>query len=107
MNKKLTGHQPGAKLTPKTENADITPYSGQRWKDNRGQGVTVTGASIYRVKFIRDGYEFPCEMPTDRFCREFTHIEAQTFTEWREAHNPLEKTRKLRELIAARREGLK
>ena len=71
MSRKLTGHPPGAKLTPKTENADI-PYSGQCWKDNRGNKVTVTGASIYRVKFIRDGYEFPCEMPTSRFLSDFT-----------------------------------
>ncbi|WP_260524134.1 DUF4222 domain-containing protein [Serratia sp. PL7] len=71
MNKKLTGHLPGARLSPKIESADI-PYSGQRWKDNRGNGVTVTGASIYRVKFIRDGYEFPCEMPTSRFLNDFT-----------------------------------
>lgn len=106
MNKKLTGHQPGAKLTPKTEKASITLYSGQRWKDNRGNGVAVTGASIDRVRFIRDGYEFPCEIPTVRFLSEFTHVETQTFTEWREATNPLEKTRKLRELIIARREGL-
>ncbi|OMQ22466.1 hypothetical protein BMI79_11720 [Serratia oryzae] len=86
---------------------DNTPYPGQRWKDNRGQGVTVTGASVYRVKFVRDGYEFPCEMPTARFCSEFTLVETRTFTEWRDAANPLEKTRKLREMIAARREGSK
>jgi hypothetical protein len=106
MNKKLTGHLPAGKHTPKTGSADITPCPDQRWKDKRGNGVAVTGASIYRVKFIRDGYEFPCEMPTVRFLSEFTHVETQTFTEWREATNPLEKTRKLRELIIARREGL-
>ncbi|MGU9760308.1 DUF4222 domain-containing protein [Serratia marcescens] len=71
MSRKITDYQPGAKLTPKTDNADITPYSGQRWKDHRGNGVTVTGASIYRVKFIRDGYDFPCEMPTSRFLNDF------------------------------------
>ncbi|WP_083704432.1 DUF4222 domain-containing protein [Serratia oryzae] len=107
MNKKLAGHPPEAKLTPKTGSVDNTPYPGQRWKDNRGQGVTVTGASVYRVKFVRDGYEFPCEMPTARFCSEFTLVETRTFTEWRDAANPLEKTRKLREMIAARREGSK
>ena len=72
MSRKLTGHQPGAKLTPKTDSAEITPYSGQLWKDHRGNGVTVTGASIYRVKFIRNGYDFPCEMPTSRFLSDFT-----------------------------------
>ncbi|MBL0878668.1 DUF4222 domain-containing protein [Serratia ureilytica] len=107
MSRKLTGHQPGAKLTPKTDNAGITPYSGQHWKDHRGNGVMVTGASIYRVKFTRDGYESPCEMPTERFLKEFTHVGTQTFTEWREANNPLDKTRKLRELIITRREGAK
>jgi hypothetical protein len=70
MHKKLTGHHPADKLSPKTESADITPYSGQCWKDNRGQGVT--GASIYRVKFTRDGYSSPCEVPTSRFLRDFT-----------------------------------
>jgi hypothetical protein len=74
MQKILAGHQPGAKLTPKTGYEGITPYSGQHWKDNRGNGVTVTGASIYRVKFIRDGYEFPCEMPTERFLKEFSLV---------------------------------
>lgn len=105
MNKKLTGHQPGAKLSPKTESADIAPYSGQRWKDNLGQGVTVTGASISRVKFIRDGYEFPCEIPTARFLKEFTPIETQAFTEWQSAANPLEKNQKLREMINTRSEA--
>lgn len=107
MNKKLTGHQSGAKISPKTGTADITPYSGQRWKDNRGQGVTVTGASIYRVKFTRDGYESPCEIPTERFLKEFKHVGTQMVTEWRNSADPLEKTRKLRELIIASREGAK
>jgi len=71
MRRKLTGHQPGAKLTLKSDSDEITPYSGQRWKDHRGNGVTVTGASIYRVKFIRDEYDFPCEMPTSRFLNDF------------------------------------
>ncbi|VEA69342.1 Uncharacterised protein [Serratia plymuthica] len=71
MSKQLTGHLPGAKLTPKTENTGMS-YSNQRWKDNRGNEVTVTGASIYRVKFIRDGYEFPCEIPMSRFLSGFT-----------------------------------
>jgi hypothetical protein len=71
MSRKLTGHLPEAKFIPKTDNAVITPYSGQRWKDHRGNGVTVTGASVYRVKFIRDGYDFPCEIPTSRFLKDF------------------------------------
>ncbi len=77
MHKKLTGHPPGAKLSPKTGSTDITPHPGQRWKDNCGQGVTVSGASIYRVKFIRDSYEFPCEMPTSRFLKNFTLADEQ------------------------------
>lgn len=107
MSRKLTGHPPGVKLSQKTGTADITPYSGQRWKDNRGQGVTVTGASIYRVKFTRDGYGSPCEIPTERFLKEFKHVGTQTVTEWRNSAGPLEKIRKLRELIIASREGAK
>lgn len=62
------------KTQPKNDAKSSQPYTGQRWKDTRGQGVTVTGASLYRVKFVRDGYEFSCEMPTARFLKDFTLV---------------------------------
>lgn len=107
MNKKLAGPQSGAKLTQKIEMVNITPYSDQCWKDNRGLGVTVIEASIYRVKFTRDGYEFPCEIPTERLFNEFAYVETRTFSEWCKGANMLEKTRKLRELIIVRQKESK
>ncbi|KLP39508.1 DUF4222 domain-containing protein [Enterobacter ludwigii] len=83
--------------------SEIRP--GDKWRDNSGSLVTVTGYAFNRVTYVRDGYEHPCVFPVDRFRREFTRAEGQTFTEWRAAANPLEKTRKLRELINARRGG--
>lgn len=78
---------------------------GDKWRDKTGTFVSVTGYAFNRVTYVRDGYEPPCIFPVDRFLREFTRVEKQTLTEWRAATDPLEKTRKLRELINARREG--
>lgn len=80
------------------------PMPKDRYQDKRGQFVTIKSCVFNRVIFYRDGYESPCEVPTSRFLKEFTHVETQTFTEWCEVSNPLEKIRKLRELINSRRE---
>lgn len=78
---------------------------GDKWRDKNGALVSVTGYAFNRVTYVRDGYEHPCIFPVDRFLREYTRVETQTFSEWRAAAGPLDKTRKLRELINARREG--
>jgi len=78
---------------------------GDKWRDKSGELVSVTGYAFNRVTYVRDGYEHPCIFPVDRFLREFSRVETQTFTEWRTAANPLEKIHKLRELIHSRREG--
>ncbi|AXF77171.1 DUF4222 domain-containing protein [Erwinia tracheiphila] len=72
MKNKNSGLTASGQTHPKNDNSVVTPYPGQCWKDNRGHNVTVAGASIHRVKFIRDGYSSPCEVPTARFLKEFT-----------------------------------
>lgn len=78
---------------------------GDKWHDKTGTFVSVTGYAFNRVTYVRDGYEHLCIFPVDRFLREFTHMAPQTFSEWRATTDPLEKTRKLRAMINARREG--
>lgn len=80
---------------------------GDKWRSKSGELISVTGFAFNRVTYVRDGYEHPCVFPVDRFLREYTRVETQTFTEWRAAANPLEKTQKLRALINAHREGAK
>ncbi|MGU9774815.1 DUF4222 domain-containing protein [Salmonella enterica] len=75
---------------------------GDKWQDKSGGVVLITGYQFNRVNYVRDGYSHPCISSADRFLREFTHIERQTFTEWRELNNP-----KLRALINASREATK
>ncbi len=45
-----------------------------RWKDKRGEMVTVKDIAFNRVKFIRDSYEFPCVFPLERFVKEFSFV---------------------------------
>lgn len=78
---------------------------GDQWRDRAGEKVTVTLYGFNRVTFLREGYEHPCVLPESFFVREFTRIEPQQFTEWRAANHPLEKTKKLREMINSSREG--
>lgn len=97
MAKKINQARPEGIAQP-----EIRP--GDKWRDKTGVLVSVTGYAFNRVTYVRDGYGHPCVFPVDRFLREFTRAETQTFTEWRTAGGPLEKARKLRELINARRE---
>lgn len=51
-----------------------TPQINDRWKDKRGEAVTVKSVAFNRVTFVRDGYEFPCVFPLERFAKEFAFI---------------------------------
>jgi hypothetical protein len=97
MAKKINQARPEGAAQP-----EIRP--GDKWRGKYGELISVTGYAFNRVTYVRDGYEHPCVFPVDRFLREYTRIETQTFTEWRAAAGPLEKARKLRELINASRE---
>ncbi|ECI2942740.1 DUF4222 domain-containing protein [Salmonella enterica] len=48
---------------------------GCKWRDGHGEVVTIKNHSFNRVKFIREGYEFPCTQPVQRFLQEFTSVE--------------------------------
>lgn len=50
------------------------PEINDRWKDKRGEMVTVKDIAFNRVKFIRDSYEFPCVFPQERFVKEFSFV---------------------------------
>ncbi|HBK4615515.1 TPA: DUF4222 domain-containing protein [Klebsiella michiganensis] len=50
------------------------PEINDRWKDKRGEMVTVKDIAFNRVKFIRDSYEFPCVFPLERFVKEFSFV---------------------------------
>lgn len=48
---------------------------GDKWKDGRGDIVTVESYRFHRVTFYREGYEFPCVQPETRFLKEFMPVE--------------------------------
>ncbi len=48
------------------------PIVNQRYTDKSGKIVTVTDVTGSRVSFTREGYEFPCIQPTERFKQSFT-----------------------------------
>ncbi|MFB5951568.1 DUF4222 domain-containing protein [Klebsiella pasteurii] len=50
------------------------PQINDRWKDKRGEMVTVKDIAFNRVKFLREGYEFPCTFPRERFVKEFSFV---------------------------------
>ncbi|MGR9069707.1 DUF4222 domain-containing protein [Klebsiella quasipneumoniae] len=50
------------------------PQPGSRYKDSRGAVVTVERVEFNRVTFYRDGYQFPCVQPVERFIKEFTEV---------------------------------
>lgn len=49
---------------------EISP--GIKWRDDQGEIVTIENHSFNCVIFIRDGYEYPCTQPVERFLQEFT-----------------------------------
>ncbi|HCT2132573.1 TPA: DUF4222 domain-containing protein [Enterobacter hormaechei] len=50
------------------------PEINDSWKDKRGELVTVKDNAFNRVTFVRDGYDFPCIFPLERFVKEFTFV---------------------------------
>ncbi|EDW2053699.1 DUF4222 domain-containing protein [Salmonella enterica subsp. enterica] len=48
---------------------------GGKWRDGQGDIVTVENHSFNRVIFTREGYEYPCTQPVQRFLQEFTPVE--------------------------------
>jgi hypothetical protein len=50
------------------------PVPNQRYKDAHGHTVTVVEVAHYRVTFHREGYQFPCVQPVERFLKEFTEV---------------------------------
>lgn len=52
---------------------EISP--GSKWRDSQGDIVTIKNHSFNRVIFTREGYEYPCTQPVQRFLQEFTPVE--------------------------------
>ena len=52
----------------------IDPETNDRWAEKSGEMITVDNVAFNRVTFIRDGYEFPCIFPLERFVKEFTFV---------------------------------
>jgi len=50
------------------------PQINDRWQDAAGQLVTITYMAFNRVRFVRDGYEFPVTLAEDRFVKEFSFV---------------------------------
>ena len=42
--------------------------------DAHGQMVSVTAVAHNRVTFYREGYQFPCVQPIERFMKEYTEV---------------------------------
>ncbi|EDJ9086914.1 DUF4222 domain-containing protein [Salmonella enterica subsp. enterica] len=49
--------------------------TGSQWCDGQGEIVTIKNHSFNRVIFTREGYEYPCTQPVQRFLQEFTPVE--------------------------------
>lgn len=96
MAKKITGNTASGQAL-----SEIRP--GDKWQDKSGGVVLITGYQFNRVNYVRDGYIHPCISSVDRFRRDFSRMEVQGFTEWRELNNPLDKMQKLRAQISASR----
>ena len=52
----------------------INPEINDRWSEKHGAMITVNNIAFNRVKFVRDGYEFPCVFSLERFVKEFTFV---------------------------------
>ncbi|MGK7244822.1 DUF4222 domain-containing protein [Buttiauxella agrestis] len=96
MKKKINQAQSEGVAQPEIRPGDI-------YKDRYGEQVTVKNVSHNRIFFIREGYSSECVFPAARFESEFTFLKKQKIYEWHSENNPLEKTKKLRELIQAGR----
>ena len=55
-------------------NSTSTPLPNQAYRDAQGQTVSVTAVAHNRVTFYRQGYQFPCVQPIERFMKEYTEV---------------------------------
>lgn len=52
----------------------ISPSPDRTYRDAHGQVVSVLSVEHNRVTFYRQGYQFPCVQPVERFLNEFTEV---------------------------------
>lgn len=100
MKKKNSGLTASGLSRPEIRPGDI-------YQDRHGKRVMIKTVSATRIVFVRPGYPDECFCSPSRLARDFTPIKKQTFQtfqEWAQANNPLEKTQKLRAMINASRE---
>ncbi|MGP6495247.1 DUF4222 domain-containing protein, partial [Klebsiella pneumoniae] len=50
------------------------PLPNHSYLDAHGQMVSVTAVAHNRVTFYREGYQFPCVQPIERFMKEYTEV---------------------------------
>ena len=68
MVKKLNRAKPEGLAQPKIE-------LNSRWKDSRGEKITVTGVMDSRISYVRDGYSHECVFSEYRFRNEFIFLQ--------------------------------
>ncbi|MGA4525948.1 DUF4222 domain-containing protein [Enterobacter ludwigii] len=67
MIKKFNQVQPEGVAQPKIE-------LNSRWKDSRGEKITVTCETDGRITYVRDGYSHECIFSEYRFRNEFIYL---------------------------------
>ncbi|WP_447841263.1 DUF4222 domain-containing protein [Enterobacter ludwigii] len=67
MIKKINQVQPEGVAQPKIE-------LNSRWKDSRGEKITVTCVTDSRITYVRDGYSHECVFSEYRFRNEFIYL---------------------------------
>ncbi|EMO4507599.1 MULTISPECIES: DUF4222 domain-containing protein [Klebsiella/Raoultella group] len=55
-------------------NPTSTPLPNHSYRDAQGQTVNVVSVAHNRVTFYREGYQFPCVQPIERFIKEYTEV---------------------------------
>ena len=55
-------------------NPTSTPLPILSYRYAQGQTVSVVSVAHNRVTFYRDGYQFPCVQPIDRFMKEYAEV---------------------------------
>lgn len=76
---------------------------GSKWRDSRGDIVTIEDHRFSRVTFTREGYSFPCVQPHMRFLKEFTLVKQLMFSQWCRDNKTAEKIQTLRAMISEAR----
>ncbi|MBY6353805.1 MULTISPECIES: DUF4222 domain-containing protein [Enterobacter cloacae complex] len=67
MIKKINQVKPEGVAQPKIE-------LNSRWKDSRGEKITVTCVTDSRITYVRDGYSHECVFSEYRFRNEFIYL---------------------------------